>query len=157
MLIILVRHAEREYRRDREEALQILTAKGQQAATHLGEALAARLKTEGRTVSSLLTSPYTRAFQTASLVAPHLNLSPAQIHILDTLRPAPEGSVSASLEPVLAAAPDGVVVAGHGPDLADLSRQLCGLPVELKKAQAVAIEWQAEANQGRLLWQVGHK
>lgn len=156
MLIVLLRHAEREYRPDRAEAEQVLTAKGLETAHRTGEKLAERLREEGRSIGQILTSPYARAAQTAALVAPLLGLLPEQIRTLEALRPEEEGSVDEAQETLLAAS-TGVMVVGHGPDLARLSRRLCGLPVELKKAQAIAIEWNAETGRGELLWQVGHK
>ncbi len=152
-----MRHAEREYRPDREEAQQVLTAKGQQNATQLGEKLARRLQIEGRSVSLMLTSPYARAFQTAALVAPHLGLALSRLQVLDSLAAEPDGSVEKSFAPVLAAASGGVVVVGHGPDLAEMSRRLGGQAIELKKANALAIEWDAAASRGRYLWQISYK
>lgn len=157
MLIVLIRHAEREYRPDREEAKQVLTPKGIETATRLGQKLAQRLQAEERTVSRILTSTYERASQTAALIAPHLGLSLEDIEPLAALQTEPDGSVEASVGPVLAAAAGGVAVFGHGPDLAELSRRLGGQPVELKKSQALAIEWNAKTNQGQFLWQIGHK
>ncbi len=156
-LILLIRHAEREYRDDRQDSQQVLTAKGQLTAQKLGQKLALRLQAEGRKISLILTSPYARALQTAELVALPLGLSPSQIQSFEPLRPEPEGSVDGSLERVLTAAPDDVAVVGHGPDLAELSHRLCGLPIELKKAHALAIEYDTSTKTGRFLWQISHK
>jgi phosphohistidine phosphatase len=156
MLIILARHADRETRKDRADAEQVLTAKGAEQAIHLGQALARRLSVQGRAIALILTSPYQRAIQTAQLMAQGLGLPPESVKILDALAPDMEGSVEAAMQVVNEVAQDGLVVVGHGPDLAAMARQLCGQAIELKKANSMGVEKNPETGVSRLLWLVSH-
>lgn len=157
MLIILVRHAEREYRENRADSEQILTEKGRRQAARLGENIAARLEAQNQTVSIVLSSNFARASQTAQLIAPCFGLTIDKIKLLPTLQPEPDGSVAESIAPVLEAAANGVAVVGHGPDLAELCEQLSRQAIELKKAHALAIEWDVETSNGKILWTLSHK
>ncbi|HEX2912372.1 MAG TPA: histidine phosphatase family protein [Chloroflexia bacterium] len=157
MLIILLRHAERETRTDRTEARQVLTPKGVLTADRLGRKLAEKLAEENLSVTRLLSSAYVRATESAGLIVAHLGLPLAAIQVLGVLQMEPEGSVEESFEPVLEAASNGVVVVGHGPELAELCFRLCGQRIELKKACALALEWDVTRKEGRLLWKISHK
>ncbi|MDB5079836.1 MAG: sixA [Chloroflexi bacterium] len=156
MLIILARHADRETRKDRRDIEQELTAKGAEQAVHLGQALSRRLNVQGKVISLVLTSPYQRTIQTAQLMAQELGLPPERVQILDALAPDIEGSVDATMQ-VLSTLPDeGVILVGHGPDLASMARKLCGQAVELNKAHSMGVEKNTENGESRLLWLVSH-
>ncbi len=159
MLILLIRHARREYREDRQDAEQILTPIGQKEAAILGQKIASRLASKSSKVSVILTSTYARAQETAAIIAPWLGLTTAHVQSLAALQTEPDGSVEASYAAVkvVAVQGQGVVVVGHGPDLASLCQRLTGTSVELKKAQAQAIDWDVASERGRLLWRMGYK
>lgn len=156
MLIILARHADRETRPDRSEAEQVLTDKGIVQSQHLGQALSRRLSVQGRAISLILTSPYQRAIQTGLLLAQELGLPQESVQILDALAPDIEGSVDSTLKVLLGLDRAGVMVVGHGPDLATLAQQLCGQAIELKKGTSLGVDKNTETGEGRLLWLVGH-
>lgn len=157
MLIVLLRHTEREYLATVREADQVLTPDGIKAGYRLGKALAARLKAENRTVSQILCSPYTRATMTAMLVAPSIRLGLTAIELVDSLRAEPEGSATESLPRVIEAATSGVVVVGHEPELVGLCYLLTGLNVEIRKGHGVGIAWDATDHKGTLLWRISPK
>lgn len=157
MLIILVRHAEREYRPDRADRDQVLTAKGHQTATRLGRHLAHRLQADMLPFHRILSSSYVRALETARLLAPELGLTVAQVEAVPALQTDGEGALDEAQELILAAAQAGVIAVGHGPELALLCRRLTGVPVELKKAHALAIAGEVEAGRGQILWRISHK
>src|SRR5215210_2569140 len=115
MLILLIRHAQREYREDCQETDQALTVKGEKDSAALGQKLALRLQSENLKVTALLTSSYRRAQQTAAIIAPWLGLAAGQIQPLKALQTEPDGSVEASYAAVIAAAAtnQGLAVVGH--------------------------------------------
>ena len=150
MLIILARHADRETLTTRPDSEQVLTEKGIQQAVQLGQALDRRLAVQGGRVSLGLTSPYQRAVQEMGLPA-------ESVQTLQALAPDGEGSVHETLQAVTETEHHGVIVVGHGPDLAALADRLCGQAVELKKAHSLGIERDAERHIGRLVWLVSYK
>ena len=156
MLIILARHADRETRRDQADAAQVLTDKGIEQAHHLGQALARRLSMQGRAISLILTSPYQRTIQTGQVLAQQLGLPPESVQILDALAPDIEGSVETAMQVVTGLERAGVMVVGHGPDLATMAQQLCGQAIELKKAHSMGVDKNLETGESRLLWLVSH-
>ncbi len=156
MLIILARHADRETRHEQTDAAQVLTAKGLEQAVHLGQALSRKLHMQGRAVSLVLTSPYQRTIQTAQLLAQELGLPPESVQILDALAPDMEGSVEVAMQVVTGLDRAGVIMVGHGPDLAAMARQLCGQGIELKKAHSMGVDKNLETGESRLLWLVSH-
>ncbi|MBN9389932.1 MAG: phosphohistidine phosphatase SixA [Chloroflexi bacterium] len=157
MLIILARHADRETLTTRPDSEQVLTEKGIQQAVQLGQALDRRLAVQGGRVSLVLTSPYQRAVQTAQLMAQEMGLPAESVQTLQALAPDGEGSVHETLQAVTETEHHGVIVVGHGPDLAALADRLCGQAVELKKAHSLGIERDAERHIGRLVWLVSYK
>ena len=107
-------------------------------------------------VNLVITSPLTRARQTAQLLLETLGLD-HEPELLDSL--APGGSYRAVLKHLgNCGTNDGVALVGHEPDLGNLAAaMLFGAPSEslpLKKsgALAVAFEGPPRAGGGRLLW-----
>lgn len=122
------------------------TARMRQAVAGLG-----RL---GVTIDTVLTSPYTRAAETAQL-------------LVEGLSPAPSLSVTSALEPgqpfdavLRALAPfartDAVALVGHEPDLGELTGKLIGAaaPVAFKKGGVCRLEYVRLPPRGvaRLVW-----
>lgn len=157
MLIILARHADRETLPTRPDREQVLTEKGIQQSVQLGQALDRRLGVLGGHVSLILTSPYERAVQTAQLVAQEMGLPPESVQSLQALAPDAEGSVDATVQAINEAGQHGLILVGHGPDLAELANRLCGQAIELKKAHSLGIERDTERHVGRLVWLVSYK
>ena len=157
MFIILARHADRETLPTIPESEQVLTEKGIGQAVQLGQALFRRLGIQGVKVTLVLTSPYQRAVQTAQLMVQELGLPPESVQTLQALAPDGEGSVEAAAQAVLEADENGIIVIGHGPDLAGLCQRLCGQAVELKKAHSLGIDRDPVRGIGRLVWLVSYK
>lgn len=157
MLIILARHADRETLPGVADKEQVLTEKGLQQAAQLGQVLYRRLAVGGGRVELILTSPYQRAVQTAQLMTQELGLPPESVQTLQALAPDVEGSVDTTLQTLSEATQNGIILVGHGPDLAELSNRLCGQAIELKKAHSLGIERDAERHTGRLVWLVNYK
>lgn len=157
MLIILARHADRETHPSVPDSEQVLTEKGIQQAVQLGQALDRRLGVQGGHVSLILTSPYQRAVQTAQLMAQEMGLPPESVQTLQALAPDAEGSVDTTFQAITGTDLYGVIVVGHGPDLAALADRLCGQAIELKKAHSLGIERDTERHVGRLVWLVSYK
>ncbi len=157
MLIILARHADREELPTVPEQEQVLTEKGIEQAVQLGQALSRRAGLHGAEISLILTSPYLRAVQTAQLMTQELGLPPESVQTLQALAPDVEGSVDATVQVITASNERGIIVVGHGPDLAELAKRLCGQAVELKKAHSLGIDRDPIRGIGRLVWLVSYK
>jgi phosphohistidine phosphatase len=157
MLIILARHADREEIPTIAENEQVLTEKGIEQAVQLGQALSRRVGIQGAEISLVLTSPYLRAIQTAQLMAQELGLPPESVQTLPALAPDVEGSVDLTAQAITEVKATGIIVVGHGPDLAELAQRLCGQAVTLKKAHSLGIERDPVRGIGRLVWLVSYK
>jgi len=153
MRVVLFRHGPagtRDASHWPDDAARPLTTKGEQRTRAASEAIA-RLEGE---LTLVLTSPLTRAMQTARLLAGAC--ADAEIEVLDAL--APGGSYRAIIDHLAGCATDGAVaLVGHEPDLGKLAGTLIfGAPhsVSLKKAGACAIEFEGPPGPGagRLLW-----
>jgi phosphohistidine phosphatase len=106
------------------------------------------------TVDQLLTSPLTRTFQTAEILAKALSPAP-KLQLFDALRPdTPAGAVVTALR---ARSPKGtVVLVGHEPMLSELAALLLHLqgPLEFRKGAAMLLVTNGFGTRGpaRLEW-----
>jgi phosphohistidine phosphatase len=153
MRIVLLRHGiavDRQDWEDQPELARPLTPKGirrtRQAA--LG------LRAVGVRPELVLTSPATRALQTAKLALHALRVGRDQLHEEDSLLPdaAPEALIAAltALEVVE------VLCVGHAPRLDQILAELLALrpgqaPLQLKKAGAAIVQWNREPGGGSLI------
>lgn len=137
---------------EREEALRPLTSKGIEKTREA----AAGLRRLDCAPTHLLSSPFTRAFETAKLIREALKAY-LEVRICDELLPdAPPDK----LFPLLATLPDGtcVICVGHEPHLGGAAGvMLFGSPVaglSLKKAGACCISFEKlpKAGEGLLKW-----
>lgn len=153
MRIILFRHGPagtRDAARWPDDGARPLTPRGEER-THAAAAGLARLEPEIRIV---LTSPLTRAAQTARVLGAALDH--ATVETLDALRPG--GSYRKVLEALARFADaEAVALVGHEPDLGKLAGTLVfGAPsaLPLKKAGAVALEFEGPVRPGtgRIVW-----
>ncbi|MEI6044260.1 MAG: histidine phosphatase family protein [Chloroflexota bacterium] len=158
LLLLLVRHAEREYFTDRPDWEQPLTAKGQRTAQVLGENLQSRLATEITSPSGsaiIFTSPFLRCQQTAEILATYLKPK-AGVHKAEPLSLTPNEAAPEAVRWTLTLLASNLeagslVLVGHQPELAAISESLCGSLLLLKKCEAAALRLEAKAG----LWQVG--
>jgi phosphohistidine phosphatase SixA len=164
LLLILVRHAEREYFVSLQDWQQPLTAKGQRNAHNLGEKLQRELLPKakkgdtGEVVSPLrliFTSPFLRCKQTAAILMDYLKPK-AGVHEVEALGLTPDedgveacrwvlNTIASNLET------DCLMLVGHEPELAAISYRLCGTALRLKKSEAALLEIPSKDG----LWSVG--
>jgi phosphohistidine phosphatase len=110
-----------------------LTAKGVQRTKDLAHAL----RQLEISIDLVLSSPLTRARQTAEIIARGLRLREKRLELTDHL--APSGSMQSLVERLhgVRSASDSVLLVGHEPYLSSLVSLLCiggpGLPLALKK------------------------
>ncbi|HEY6014750.1 MAG TPA: histidine phosphatase family protein [Candidatus Limnocylindrales bacterium] len=126
-----------------------LSDKGQKQAERLGRFLAAI----GFRPDAILTSPKTRAAQTAEVVAGHLGLPVSVDERLGDELGLPE------LERLLrdAGDPDRTVIVGHDPDFSDLVAGLCGtdaVPMRKGALARIDVGRPLEPGGGTLRWLV---
>jgi len=152
MRLILFRHGpagERDASRWPDDALRPLSEKGIERTQAAAHGLL-RLEPE---VSRVVTSPFTRARESAELI---LGAYPeAKLQTLDALRPG--GSYRQLIEFVSKISEGTAVLVGHEPDLGKLAGMLlfgAPAPLPLRKAGACAFDFdeQPGAGQGRLAW-----
>jgi phosphohistidine phosphatase SixA len=157
-LIVLVRHAERDFVRSRPDWQQPLTQRGQKTAGSLGAKLYWMLNPAGDSSEEHLTriifsSPYLRAWHTARLIGGYLHPK-AGVREAELLAPGSEGTLRWVLETVslnLGSGP--LVFVGHKPDLAEIAAALCqNCRLELDEGEAACFEL-VESNNG--FWQIG--
>ena len=161
-VVVLVRHAEREFAADVEDSDQVLTPKGAQSVIRLGAALAARFAAEGVEVGAILTSPYARAVATAVGLAHALDLPPTVIQQWDVLAEEEAKEIAETiirLTPIVAGSNKAVLIVGHKPGLAELGYKLCAEEVQLRKSEAAAIRITHTEPElvGVLEWQMHYK
>lgn len=163
LLVILVRHAEREYNPALRDWQQPLTHKGQRNAAELGRKLRLQLQhevtapdgEESCPVRIIFTSPFLRATQTAELLAAYLKPK-AGVHPAEPLSLTPDEEAPEAVRWALSTISSNldvgcIMLVGHEPELAAISERLCGKPLHLKKSEAVAFEVEAAGG----FWQVG--
>lgn len=153
MIVVLFRHGpagRRDASRWPDDGLRPLTARGIERTKEAGRGLARLLDD----ISCVVTSPLTRAAQTADILQDELEPERA-LEVLDGLSPG--GSWRPVLKRLEACGPNDVVVlVGHEPDLGKIGGMLLfgapatGLP--LKKAGACVIHFvgRPQAGEGRL-------
>ncbi len=159
-LVILVRHADREFVPKVPDDLQGLTPKGRKQSQSLGAKLlqvisapASQTPQTPLSTTIIFSSPALRCMQTAQILGnflhPQAGVQPAQELIVTS-----PSVVSWSLGVI--GANLGIpclVLVSHKPELFELSTRLCsGNPLELKDAEAAGIE---VATTGNGMWQVG--
>lgn len=162
LLVVLARHAEREYYVSLQDWQQPITPKGQRAANNLGERLRSQLFPKTKSgedkispVRLIFSSPFLRCKQTAAILMDYLEpkagVHPVNALSLTTDEKALE-AVRWTLKTVAANLETGCLVfVGHQPELTAISRSLCGRGIELKKAEAIGLE--IEIHNG--MWIVG--
>jgi phosphohistidine phosphatase len=126
-----------------------LSDKGEKQADRLGRFLAAM----GFHADAILTSPKTRASQTAEIVAAHLGVTATVVDHLG------ESLGLGELERVLrdAGDPDRPVIVGHDPDFSDLVAVLCDtsrVPMRKGALARVDVGRPLEPGDGTLRWLV---
>jgi phosphohistidine phosphatase len=150
--LYLVRHAIAEERGPRwpDDRLRPLSAEG---AARMRRAVRG-LEALDEPIEVILTSPLTRAVQTAEILARGLAARPDVVRI-DALAP---GTPPARLARALAAhgKPEAMALVGHEPDLGQLAAWLIGAasPLEFRKGGACRIEttdW-PPGRDSRLVW-----
>ncbi|MFN9623071.1 MAG: SixA phosphatase family protein [Cyanobacteriota bacterium] len=137
--LILLRHGLAEPHGSREDDLRALTPEGRQRTLRVCQ----RAVAIGLRAGALITSPLTRARQTGE-IAVEAGLAPA-LTCSGALAP------GADPWPLIqhwwageSAAPGGLILVGHEPDLGDLVCRLIGAPagaVGLKKAGIALLSW----------------
>ncbi len=164
MSLILVRHAIAEDReefllKNKEDSLRPLTVKGRKRM----EKVAAEMKDWVPSVDLIVTSPYTRAVQTAEIL--RKNYPKVKMAVASELVPhsPPQAFIRwLRLQP---AALKTIMAVGHEPQLSVFISYLLAAKnqsfVELKKSGAVGIEissWEEiETSQAQLLWLIQPK
>ncbi len=147
MRLYFMRHAQAV---DAEEwrgpdAMRPLTEKGRKRARLAAEGLA---KLTPEVVAAIISSPYSRAYETALIVGEVIKLPVATA---DALRP---GFSLARLDVALAIAPnaESILLVGHEPDLSAVIHALVGREraqdTPLKKSTCVCVETPAEVDGG---------
>lgn len=117
--LVLLRHAEAERKAD-SDLLRALTGKGREEATHVGKLLASG----GILPDRVLTSPATRALETARLAASAWG-EPAP-EVVERIYDASLKDLSAVLARQEGA--QRILIVGHNPGLSDLATWLASLP-----------------------------
>ena len=105
----------------------------------------------GLHIDAIVSSPYTRAHETADILAQHLNLRD-KLAIDKTLAP---GFSPESLGKVLKRLPDleGVVLVGHEPDLSSTIGRLTGGKVAFKKGAVAQVRFSYPSfKKAELVW-----
>lgn len=125
-VIYLLRHGDAE-RGDGDDAARRLTAKGERQSELAGRALAAL----GITIDACLTSPKTRAADTARLACQSLEIEP---EIAAELRGGGFDS------PGLAAGRGDVMLVGHEPDFSNEIARLTGARAKLRKGGLAIVD-----------------
>jgi len=167
-LVILVRHAEREFVPKVPDDLQGLTPKGRKQSQSLGAKLLQAISEPNSlsplnplSTSIIFSSPALRCMQTSQILGNFL-------HPQAGVQPAKELMVTSTAVCSWSLAVIGanlgipcLVLVSHKPELFELSTRLYpGRPLELKEAEAVGIEVSAAGNgmwqvgTGKLLWRV---
>ncbi len=150
MELFLVRHAEAVERSDTlQEEVRWLTPKGRK----LTQKAAARLRKKNIRPARIITSPLTRAVQTAELLMAELG---KHAELTADSRLAPDSSLEAALELLQQHKEQPrVVLVGHEPLLSTLAAKLLQreLPGSLGKASCLALELRAKPGKAaKFLW-----
>ena len=136
MRLVLLRHAQAEAKDVRDDFHRRLTEKGREEAVRIGQALGG----QGIRAQSVVSSPATRAMETAVLAAPGLGFD---IHHIAAEPLAYEGGSSVLLDIARRRAVDleCLVMVGHNPGLRELGEELAGLEEwSLPKGSAAIFE-----------------
>lgn len=157
MILYLVRHGiaiDRSDPKSPPEAERPLTAKGVQKtrSTALG------IRALGVKPDVYITSPYTRAAQTAEIFAEALGFSIEKIRVSDALKPA--ANPAEILKEIAQVRSKEIMCFGHAPHLDVTIAQLAGARgvfTELKKAGVACFEHAAPHGRWTLLWLVTPK
>ncbi len=158
LLLVLVRHAEREYLNGVPDREQALSYKGQHSCHALGPKLQKQITSEVSSenpVSVIFTSPFRRCQQTAALLTAYLQPR-AGMHPVDALAVGQDESGQAAVRWTLNLLASNletgcIVLVGHQPELLAISRSLGETALALKNCEAAGLELEAKAG----LWQVG--
>jgi phosphohistidine phosphatase len=131
-----------------DDEVRPLTEKGRRQSERVGRLLAAA----DYAPDAVLTSPLTRARETAEIVADVLGV---RVHIEPRLgEPLDLATLDAILED--AGAPRRPVLVGHDPDFSELVSELVGAPVPMRKGTLarIDVERPLEPGSGDLRWLV---
>jgi phosphohistidine phosphatase len=140
MMLYIVRHGIAMDRTDPKcppEPERPLTARGVQKT----RSAALGLRALGVKPDALVTSPYVRAAQTAEIFAEALGFSPADVRVIDALKPT--GNPAEVVKEILRMRAKQVICFGHAPHLDQMISQLAGARgvfTGLKKAGAACFE-----------------
>jgi len=153
LLVVLARHAERDYIANLPDPEQPLTQKGQRTAYALGEKLAQRLT--NTPVPFVFSSPYRRCQQTAHLLATYLSPK-AGVRSVDSLAVSPDEQASEAVGWTLRLLASNLeagclVLVGHQPEILVISQRLSGTALLLRPGEAAGLELSPKDG----LWQVG--
>lgn len=125
--IYLMRHASAEETGPSGDASRPLTEVGRREARQAGEALRDR----PASISVILTSPRTRARETAEIVGGILGV---KVSIRERLN---MGTINAAYQDELQ---DDVLLVGHNPDISAFASSLVGKPISFRPATLVCID-----------------
>lgn len=142
-MIYVIRHATAQEPGEGADTDRRLTAKGRAEARHAGIAL----KKLGAIVEIILSSPATRARETADLIATELSPVP-DVELRDLLYGA--GGPREHLGLLEPYAGRSVVLVGHMPAVGQLVAAVAGADVTFRPSAVCCLELQGEA--GRLVW-----
>jgi phosphohistidine phosphatase len=149
MHLLIVRHAEAVERSETvPDEWRCLTVKGRKDAAQVAKAIAEA----GHKPRLIITSPLTRAVQTAEIAARFARRKHS-VEVHPAL--APNGQVAEVAAYVRGLSDAGrIMIVGHEPQLGELTAHLLGrdTPVELKKGGCVALKLAGETEPAVFLW-----
>jgi phosphohistidine phosphatase len=157
MILYIVRHGIAMDRTDPKcppEPDRPLTARGVQKT----RSAALGLRALGVKPDALVTSPYVRAAQTAEIFAEALGFSPADVRVVDALKPT--GNPAEAVKEILRLRAKQVMCFGHAPHMDLMISQLAGAHgvfTSLKKAGVACFENTPAHGRWQLLWVVTPK
>ncbi len=149
--LFFLRHARAVSRADwdRDDSERPLTDRGRADATRMAGFIAKL----GLAIDAIVTSPYERAYETADIMARHLNMTDK---VASDDRVAP-GFDLRRLDDILNDHPDAraLMLVGHEPDFSNVAGRLIGGRIIMKKGGMAYVEYaEASLDQATLVWLV---
>jgi phosphohistidine phosphatase len=127
--VYLVRHAKAEPAAE-DDAARRLTAEGRRRFEHHARALATRMK-----VTSVVTSPFRRARETADILARE-----SRAPVSEDPRLAAGACDGRDLLALVREAPTGAALVGHNPEIAEAVAAVAGKDLEVKPGAVAALD-----------------
>ena len=153
MVLYIVRHAEAEERCEAvADEWRHLTEKGRRTAA----TMASEIADLGPKPRQIITSPLTRAVQTAEIMA---GFACRKLSVEASTLLLPGGEVTALIDYLSTCSSERVMLVGHEPQLGSLVATLLGrdLHVELKKGACIALKLGNYLEQAEFLWYLAPK